>query len=218
MARIVFHRFLAASIFLSGLWPVFAQGNSSLKDSAANGAGPAVVQAPVQMRPPKLYNLLPNDVVLLKVYQEDDLQTQVRVNKDGSVTLPLIGLAKIGGKTIDEATAMITAMLDDGYLVNPQVSLTIVEYGKRRFTVLGQVQRPGTYEMPSEDAVNLLQAVSMAGGYTRIGAPWKITLQRTVDGEQKIFKLDADAMSKEKNSKPFEIAPDDTITVGEKLI
>jgi polysaccharide biosynthesis/export protein len=173
---------------------------------------------PVQIRPPKLYVLAPNDVVLLKVYQEDDLQAQVRINKDGSVTLPLIGLVKIGGKTIDEASSTITAMFDDGYLVNPQITLTIVEYGKRRFTVLGQVQRPGTYEMPSEDAVNLLQAISMAGGYTRIGAPWKITLQRVVDGEQKIFKLDADAMSKDKNAKPFEILPDDTITVGEKLI
>src|SRR5436853_199537 len=83
----------------------------------------------------------------------------------GTVTLPLIGQVKIGGKTIDEAAGQITAIFDDGYLVNPQVSLTIVEYGKRRFTVLGQVQRPGTYEMPSEDAVNLMQAISIAGGF-----------------------------------------------------
>ena len=188
--------------------------------SAEAGVGESTPPAnlPIQIRPPKLYNLSPNDVVMLKVYQEDDLQAQVRINRDGSVTLPLIGQVVIGGKTIDEATATITAMFDDGYLVNPQVTLTIVEYGKRRFTVLGQVQRPGTYEMPSEDSVNLLQAISIAGGYTRIGAPWKITLQRVVDGEQKIFKLDAEAMSKDKNAKPFEILPDDTITVGEKLI
>jgi hypothetical protein len=72
--------------------------------------------------------------------------------------------------------------------------------------------------MPGEESINLLQAISMAGGYTRIGAPWKITLQRTVNEEQKIFKLDADAMSKDKKSKPFEILPDDSITVGEKII
>jgi polysaccharide export outer membrane protein len=128
------------------------------------------------------------------------------------------GQVKIGGKTIEEATTVITRLFDDGYLVNPQVSITVLEYAKRRFTVLGQVQRPGTYEMPGEESINLLQAISMAGGYTRIGAPWKITLQRTVNDEQRVFKLDAEAMSKDRNAKPFEIMPDDTITVGEKLI
>jgi len=166
----------------------------------------------------KIYALAPNDVVMMKVYQEDDLQTQIRIGKDGVVTLPLLGPVKIGGRTIEEATTLITSLFDDGYLVKPQVSLTIVEYAKRRFTVLGQVQRPGTYEIPAEETINLLQAISMAGGYTRIGAPWKITLQRTVNDEQKVFKLDADAMSKDKRSKPFEILPDDTITVGEKII
>ena len=190
--------------------------------SFAQQASPAVTTTAEQKgdeaKPRKLYKLAPNDVVLLKVYQEDDLQTQARVGSDGIVTLPLLGPVKIGGKTIEEATTMITALFDDGYLVNPQVSITIVEYAKRHFTVLGQVQRPGTYDMPGEDNINLLQAISMAGGYTRIGAPWKITLQRTVDDEQRVFKLDADAMSKDKNAKPFEILPDDTITVGEKII
>src|SRR5436309_2613635 len=67
--------------------------------------------APVQIRPPKLYILSPNDVLMLKVYQEEDLQAQVRISKDGSVTLPLIGALKVGGKTIDEAAALITSML-----------------------------------------------------------------------------------------------------------
>jgi polysaccharide export outer membrane protein len=207
---------LLAFGLVSGEFSASAQPTDSPAKPA--GAATSTTAPPVQIRPPKLYRLSPNDVVMLKVYQEDDLQAQVRINRDGTVTLPLIGQVTIGGKTIDEAAGAITAMFDDGYLVNPQVSLTIAEYGKRRFTVLGQVQRPGTYEMPSEDAVNLLQAISMAGGYTRLGAPWKITLQRTTEGEQKIFKLDADAMSKDKNAKPFDIQPDDTITVGEKLI
>jgi polysaccharide export outer membrane protein len=154
----------------------------------------------------------------LKVYQEEDMTTQVRIGKDGSVTLPLLGSVVIGGKTVEEATSLITELLDKDYLVKPQVSLTIFEYSKRRFTILGQVQRPGTYEIPNEEEVTLLRAIAMAGGYTRIGAPWKITLQRIVDGEQKILKLDADAMSKDKRAKPFPIKADDTITVGEKLI
>jgi len=59
-------------------------------------------------------------------------------------------------------------MLAKDYLVNPQVNLTVMEYSKRRFIVLGQVQRPGAYDMPDRDSVRLLQAIGMAGGYTRI--------------------------------------------------
>lgn len=169
-------------------------------------------------RDDRLYVLSPNDVVQMKVYQEDDLSTQVRISRDGSAPLPLLGSVVIGGKTLEQATAHITELLGKDYLVNPQVSLTIAEYGKRRFTVLGHVVRPGQYEIPNEEDLTLLQAISMAGGYTRLGAPWKITLQRMVDGEQKIIRLDADAMAKDKNAKPFYIKPDDTITVGEKLI
>src|ERR1043165_3915478 len=68
----------------------------------------------------KAYALSPNDVVQLKGYQEDDLQAQVRVGKDGIVTLPLIGQVRIGGLTTEEASAVITAAFEDGYLVNPQ--------------------------------------------------------------------------------------------------
>jgi len=166
----------------------------------------------------KLYVLGFNDVVQMKVYQEDDMTTQVRIEKDGNVALPLLGSVVIGGKTLEQATKQITELLNKDYLVNPQVNLTVVEYAKRKFTLLGQVQRPGTYEIPNEESINLLQAIAIAGGYTRLGAPWKITVQRMVNGEQKVFKLNAETMSKDKTSKPFIIQTDDTITVGEKLI
>jgi protein involved in polysaccharide export with SLBB domain len=186
---------------------------------AQNADAPAsAAKVPSAPNADKLYVLAFNDVVQMKVYQEEDLTTQVRIGKDGSVTLPLLGTVVVGGKTIEQATTLITGLLDKDYLVKPQVSLTIFEYSKRRFTVLGQVQRPGTYEMPNEEEVTLQQAIAMAGGYTRIGAPWKITVQRVVDGEQKILKLNAEAMDKDKKAKPFTIKPDDTITVGEKLI
>jgi polysaccharide export outer membrane protein len=103
------------------------------------------------------------------------------------------------------------------YLVNPQVSLSIVEFAKRRFTVLGEVQRPGAYDLPEDQSLNLLQAISMAGGYTRIAAPGKVTVQRQEGEKRLIFPLDAKAMSKDKNIKVFEILPEDTITVGESI-
>ena len=163
------------------------------------------------------YILSANDIVVVKVYQEDDLDAKVRISKDGSIVLPLLGQVTVGGKTRETAAKMIRDLLAEKYLVNPQVSLDIAEYSKRRFTVLGQVQRPGTFEMPGDESVNLLQAISMAGGYTRLGAGNRVTVQRLQNGENKSMKLDADSMAKEKGVKIFEILPDDTITIGEKI-
>jgi polysaccharide export outer membrane protein len=72
--------------------------------------------------------------------------------------------------------------------------------------------------MPSDESVSLLQAIATAGGYTRIGNPRRITVQRTVGSENKLIKLDAEAMAENKKEKPFVILPDDVIVVGEKWI
>ncbi|HTD68138.1 MAG TPA: polysaccharide biosynthesis/export family protein [Candidatus Limnocylindria bacterium] len=163
------------------------------------------------------YILVANDIVVVKVYQEDDLDARVRISKDGSIVLPLLGSVTVGGKTREQAARMIRDLLGEKYLVNPQISLDIAEYSKRRFTVLGQVQRPGSFEMPGDESVNLLQAISMAGGYTRLGAGNRVTLQRGQGPDKQSFKLDADSMAKDKDVKIFEVLADDTITVGEKI-
>ena len=163
------------------------------------------------------YVLVPNDTIMVKVYQESDLDAKVRISKDGSIVLPLLGQVAVGGKTREDAAKMIRDLLAEKYLVSPQVSLDIAEYSKRRFTVLGQVQRPGTFDLPGDEAVNLLQAISMAGGYTRLGTGRGVTVQRGQGAEKKVFKLDADSMAKDKDVKVFEIIADDTITIGEKL-
>ncbi len=166
----------------------------------------------------KVYILAANDVIDVKVFQEDDLQIKGRVAQDGTLTLPLIGVVKVGGKSVEQAAQAIQELYGKDYLVHPQVSVTILEYAKRNFTVLGQVQRPGSYEIPNEQSIDLLRAVAIAGGYTRIGNPSKIVVQRKVGDETKIFKLDAEAMAKDKNARVFEILPEDVVTVGEKFL
>ena len=164
------------------------------------------------------YVLVPDDLVEISVYQQPDLETKARVDQDGRITMPLLGVITIGGKTADQARIMIRDLLDKDYLVNPQVSLTIVEYAKRVFTILGEVQRPGTYEMQGESSLSLLQAIGLAGGYTRLSAPSKIIVERMQNSQKKVYNLNADSMSKDEKTKPFEILPNDTITVGESLL
>lgn len=163
------------------------------------------------------YRLTAQDVVQIKVFQETDLETTARISKDGTIPFPLIGSVSLGGRTVQEAGNTIREKLKE-YLVNPQITLKITEYSKRRFTVLGQVGRPGTYDFPDDTTMNLLEAIGMAGGYTRIANPGSIILKRQVNGQEVIYKLNAKSMSKDEATKRFEIQPGDTILVGESII
>ena len=163
------------------------------------------------------YLLAPNDVVTVTVFQEDDLTTRARVANDGTITVPLIGSVRIGGKSVDDAGQVIRARLAKGYLVNPQVSVAVTEYAKRLFTVLGQVQKGGTFEFPDQGPLDLLQAIGLAGGYTRIANPGKIIVKRRVSGKETVILLNAKAMAGNSAAKPFEVLPGDTITVSESI-
>lgn len=167
--------------------------------------------------PPANYVLSANDLIKLSVFQESDLETTVRVSRDGTVTFPLIGVVKVAGQTPQGAAKLVRDLLAKDYLVNPQVNLTVMEYSKRRFIVLGQVQRPGAFDMPDRDSVTLLQAIGMAGGYTRIADPSRITVKRTGGGKDGLFKLNAKRMANGDAAAEFEVRAGDVITVGESI-
>lgn len=161
--------------------------------------------------------LSPEDIIEVDVFQEPDLQTKVRISQSGTITFPLIGEIKIGGLSAEAAAQIIRAQLAKDYLVNPQVTLTVTEYSKRRFTVLGEVQKPGAYEMPDRDQLSLLQAIGTAGGFTRIANPTDIKIKRTVDGKDTIYKLNAKNIANGRDADAFIIQSGDIITVGESV-
>ena len=179
---------------------------------------PAFAQPTAQPRArASTYVLSANDVLLLKVYREEDMETRVRVAKDGTASFPLIGTIRVGGYTIEQVSELIRRLLDKDFLVNPQVTLSVEEYAKRRFTVLGQVGKPGTYEMPGDEIqTTLLQAIAVAGGFTRLAKTSQIVITRSINGERTRFVISArEANDPEK--KAFTVLPDDTITVPERL-
>ena len=163
------------------------------------------------------YRIHVGDMIEMSIYQEDELTTKVRVDQDGSVLLPLIGNVDVAGKTVNACAELIRKAFMKDYLVNPIVNLTVVEFGKAHFTVLGQVKRPGYYLYPANRGLNLLQAIAMAGGYTRIGSPSKITVNRTSGGSEQVIRVNAKEMAKEANRQLFEVKSGDTISVGESL-
>ena len=186
---------------------------------------PTASAAPVASMPsnalnaPTGYVLRSNDQVAIEVFGEDDLRTNTRLNGEGNLSLPLLGSVHLGGLTLAQAATKITELYGHDYLVNPRVNVTLVGYAKRRFTILGQVNRPGSYEMPegSPDGVDLLEAIAMAGGYSRIAAPERISVRRRSDiGDDEILRVDAKRLAK-RGGESFQVRPGDTVTVAESL-
>ena len=160
--------------------------------------------------------LSPNDVVAMTVYQEEELTTKTIIDKNGMVMLPLLGQVKISGKTVSEAKDQIRQLYDKDYLVNPQINLIVEQFAVRRFSVLGAVNKLGSYDFPQNESVNLLEAIAVAGGYTRLGAPSKVDVDRMENGAAKKYHVDAGDLAKNPKKKPFEVLPDDVIYVGER--
>jgi protein involved in polysaccharide export with SLBB domain len=181
----------------------------------------AAVSLPAQEAAPVAdsadYRLAPDDLLDFRVFQEPELDAVVRVSGDGQAIFPLVGAVSIGGKSISEATESVQAAYRDGYLKNPQVSLTVRAYAKKLFTILGQVQRPGSYDMQGSNHITLLQAIGMAGGYTNIADPGNVTVKRLEDGGERVLKFNAKRMARGDENTSFFIKPGDVISVGESL-
>jgi protein involved in polysaccharide export with SLBB domain len=164
--------------------------------------------------PPAGYVLSPNDFVAVEVFGEGDLRTQARLNGEGNLSVPLLGSVRLAGLTLTQAAARLTELYGRDYLVNPKVNVTLVGYARRHFTMLGQVNHPGTFDMPetSPGGIGLLEAIGIAGGYTRIAAPERISVRR---GNQ-LLKVNAKRISRGQASE-FHIESGDVITVGESI-
>ncbi len=154
--------------------------------------------------------IAPGDTILIKVYQEPDLDAQVNVSKDGSVGLALAGNVALAGKTPHEAARVIEASYRNGYLVKPSVTVTIAASKKERFSVQGQVTRPGPYYFPDDEKVTLLQALGYAGGPSRLANLDKVTISR----KGKSMTVNVRKMSKQ-GGETLYVQPGDVINVPE---
>ncbi len=197
----------------------------SLLSEHTTGTAPAVAPTPAVAPAPNPVNaavvaagadyvLAPSDTVEMTIFHEPDLTTQTRIASDGSAQFPLIGEVKIAGLAMRDARELIRRKYDADYLVEPQVYLNVVGYAARKFTILGQVARPGAYDFPPGEHLTLLEAVGMAGGFTRLANESGVTIKRAAPGSEKTLKVDARKLSA-KNGKPFELSAGDVVTVGE---
>jgi len=214
---------LAAALLLapSALYSQSPGAPSAYNAPAATYGG--VAAAPPRAIAPTGINaddhiLMPGDLIDVKVFQEPDLESTLRIAQDGAIVFPLIGRVMVGGQSPLAAARLIQNLLDKDYLVNPQVTLLVTEYAVRSFTVLGEVQKPGTYDMPDREEVSLLEAIGMSGGYTRVANAGSVTVKRKIRDQETIYHLNAKKMAARGGaSGTFDIEPGDVITVSESI-
>jgi polysaccharide biosynthesis/export protein VpsN len=126
-----------------------------------------------------MYTLCSGDRIKITVFGENDLSGVFQVDGSGYISFPLIGEVTARGLNIRELEQNLVSKLQDGYLVDPLISLEVLNY--RPFYILGEVKSPGQYEYVS--GITLYNAVAMAGGYTYRARRNKAQITRDGSGE-----------------------------------
>jgi len=127
------------------------------------------------------------DVLRITVYDHADLTTVARVSGEGTISFPLIGEIKVSGLTIPQIAKSISELLAGGYIVNPHVIVFIEEFRSKKATVMGEVSKPGLYELPGQ--TTFLELLSRAGGLTKDAGDKAIIKRKMSQGEQS-FTID----------------------------
>lgn len=164
------------------------------------------------------YVIQPLDIFRVTVFQEPDLESEVRVSRDGTIVLPLIGTISVGGMTVVDVQEMITDLYNRDYLVNPHVSIMMLQYTERRVQVHGQVNTPGWVIIPPEEYMTLSQAISAAGGLTRLADGGDIRLKRSgEDGKSKVIRVNFNEILRDPDAKDIMVTDGDNIYVSERI-
>lgn len=160
----------------------------------------------------RAYRIGPGDLLELKVFQVDELSQTVRVSEDGSITLPLLGRVVVEGLTQEGVVQKLTGLLQAKYIKNPQVTIFIKEYKNQQVAVIGAVENAGSYELVGRK--NLLQIISMAGGFSETAGNEVFILREGADGAPSTVSIDLkDLLVNGNQALNIPIEPNDVINV-----
>lgn len=166
----------------------------------------------------KEYQVQPEDVLQITVYEEPDLTTKVRVAGSGEINFPLLGRIRVAGLSVIEVQEKLTQLLAEDYLVNPQVQVFVETYHERSVFVTGAVGKPGSYPLPMGKPTTLMEAVAMAGGFNEKAAVNSTRIVRIESGHEKTIYVKAnDIVKKGDKNKDVEVYPNDVIFVPESF-
>jgi polysaccharide export outer membrane protein len=164
---------------------------------------PGIVGAPAPGQPVEVYRLGVGDRVAIKVFGQAELSGQYEIDGSGQISYPLLGQIPAMGHTVDELRVTITEDLNRDFVVDPRVSVEVLNY--RPFFILGQVNSPGSY--PYASGLNVRQAVAVAGGFTRRAKHSEAILVRESEEGPRRYRATLNAL----------VLPGDTIEIERRL-
>ena len=124
----------------------------------------APIYLSAQSQSDKEYIIGSGDLLEIQVWDNEDLHRKVEVSQEGEFTFPLIGKVSASGLSVFGLETLIKDRLADGYLVRPQVTVSVTEYKSQKVFLFGEVKKPGTYFVKRK--THLLELISEAGGFT----------------------------------------------------
>jgi polysaccharide export outer membrane protein len=131
-----------------------------------------------------LYRINGGDTIHISVYGERDLDRDVAVEPDGGIAFPLVGNMNARGLTLSELQKKIADALRAGNMLpnvtDPEVTVSLVKSSGNSFSVIGQVKQPGTFVTDTQ--VDVMQALSLAGGLTPFASKSRIIVLRRDSG------------------------------------
>jgi polysaccharide export outer membrane protein len=206
---------------LLGLVLTFMAGTACMpRATAAPDTAPAVARDDANHDDKKLsYKLQPLDLLKIQVFQEPDLDRDVRVSKNHTIVLPLVGTVDLTNLTVHDAEQLITDLYGRDYLVDPQISITVSEYTSRSLSVLGAVGSPGSVVIPPERDLTLVDAIAHAGGFSRLANQTNVSLTRTLpSGETQHFTINVDQLIRGNAPRQWIVQDGDVVFVSESVL
>ena len=160
------------------------------------------------------YTLGAGDVVSVKVFREKDLEGDYRIGADGMLRFPLIGDVPAEGLSTAALGRTLKGHLSEGFLIDPQVTVRLKTQNSGQVHVLGQVTKTGTF--PFRVGMTVIEAITAAGGFTRLASKNGVTVTRRNKGRKMSFKVRVgDIGSGEAEN--FELKPGDIVNVPEAI-
>lgn len=156
------------------------------------------------------YKLAPLDTVSVMVFQVADLSRDYDVDQSGRITMPLLGRVDAVGLSTTELATVIGHRLDEKYLRNPSVTVSLKSSASRVVTVDGSVRQPGIY--PATGALTLIQAIALARGTDDLANPRRVAIFRTIGGKRMAAAFDLTSIRRGEMKDP-EVYPGDTVVV-----
>jgi polysaccharide export outer membrane protein len=137
------------------------------------------------------YEVQPSDILQVSVWREPELTQQVVVRPDGGFSFPLVGEVNAVGKTVEELRRELAEQLG-GFIPDVVVTVSVLEIRGNKIYVIGQVNQPGEFIV--NPRVDVIQALSLAGGTTAFASPSQIFVLRRDNAQQRRLPFNFDAV------------------------